>query len=285
MTVTHAGAVAFRETPSGREYLVISSTNGGEWVLPKGHIQKAESVSAAALRELMEESGVEGRVIGPLKLVAFKTKAEDVSASFMLVRSEGERAAQEKRSVEWLQYSDARERLSFDEARSVLDEAERILRDRCLRKIGFMMSELDKQIVGFDKESSKHKRMYRRLRYPAIVMTAFAGALATLAITFPASQLEFNLAIVGISVALTMIVAIEALRMPRDLWIHERRIYYALKDLQRELTYRSLETSCGEQVLDAMFAQLQAILGSSGETWQEFLRKQEKAQTTDKPEA
>lgn len=285
MAVTHAGAVAFRETSAGREYLVISSSSGSEWVLPKGHIEKAESIPDAALRELMEESGVSGTILGRLKEVRFRTKEEDVSASFLLIRSAGEHAARENRTIEWLQYPAARARLSFDEARAVLDEAERILRDRCLHKLAFMTREFENQIIKFDRESSKHKRLYRLLRYPSIIMTACAGALATLAITFPTLQQNFNLIIVGISVILTVLVAIEALRMPRDLWIHERRTYFALKDLLRELTYRSLESSCSEEMLDAMFSQLQSILGMSGEKWQEFLHKQEKPQNDKQPEA
>src|SRR6185369_13909100 len=146
MATTHAGAVAFRETAAGREYLMVSSTAGNEWVLPKGHIKQGESIPEAALRELEEETGVTGVVIGQLKPAAFKTAKEQVSASFLLVRSAGEHEAREKRTIEWLQYQDARERLSFDEARSVLDEAERILMDRSLRKIAFMRMELENQI-------------------------------------------------------------------------------------------------------------------------------------------
>jgi len=44
-----------RETGTGREYLVISSSSGGEWVLAKGHIEKAETAS-----ETFEISGPGG---------------------------------------------------------------------------------------------------------------------------------------------------------------------------------------------------------------------------------
>jgi len=282
MRATHAGAVAFRETGTGREYLVISSSSGSDWVLPKGHIEKAETASEAALRELMEESGVAGRIVGQLKPVTFKTKAEEVRVSFLLVRSTGKDHFPKKRTVEWLRYPEARGKLSFEEARSVLDEAERILQDRS-RKIAFMTAELENLIAFFGKESSRHKCWYRWLRYPSIFLTACEGALATLALTFHNSQETCNLIIVFISGILAILVAIEALRIPRDLWIHERQTHNALRDLLRELDYRSLESACSEQVLDAMFDQLQSILGNSGAKWQEFLHKQEKLQNDKKP--
>ena len=38
-TLTHAGGVVFRKSDSQIFYLVVSSSDGANWVLPKGHIE------------------------------------------------------------------------------------------------------------------------------------------------------------------------------------------------------------------------------------------------------
>ncbi len=275
MGTTHAGAVAFREPAGAREYLLVSSSKGGEWVLPKGHIERSESVSVAALRELMEESGVQGTVVAELKPVAFRVATETVEVSFLLVRSDHEGRSSEKRQIEWLAYQKARARLDFEEQRGVLDEAEQILVDRYQRKVAFLRMELRRTRDIFDSQSSKHKRMYRYLRYPAIILTALSGALAALALAFTSLQWLFNLMIVSISAILTVLVAFEALRKPRELWIHERSMGHTLEDLLRHLNYRALDPAGSEDTLDAIFSRLQSTMGSSGERWQEFARQQQ----------
>jgi 8-oxo-dGTP pyrophosphatase MutT (NUDIX family) len=59
MTATHAGAVAYRSGGTRREYLVVTSSSGAAWVLPKAHLEDGEAPADAALRELREEAGVE----------------------------------------------------------------------------------------------------------------------------------------------------------------------------------------------------------------------------------
>jgi len=41
------------------------------WSLPKGHVEQGETAEDAAIREVMEETGITGRVVAPLGTIDF----------------------------------------------------------------------------------------------------------------------------------------------------------------------------------------------------------------------
>lgn len=129
MRATHAGAVAFRLQEGVVEYVIISSSTGHEWVLPKGHIEHGEKPDAAALRELREETGVVGELVKPLGDLTFFAKGSKTRVLFYLVRAIGTVELTEQRSVRWLSYTLARHVLTFDEQREMLDTAQRVVED------------------------------------------------------------------------------------------------------------------------------------------------------------
>jgi ADP-ribose pyrophosphatase YjhB (NUDIX family) len=79
------GAAVVRD---GRVLLVqeAAGPHAGTWSFPKGVVEPGETADAAALRELREEAGLEGRVMG---VVGLRTRARpDFSSLFVVFRVE-----------------------------------------------------------------------------------------------------------------------------------------------------------------------------------------------------
>src|ERR1043165_8994301 len=52
-----AGAIVYRKTKTGRQYLVLKY-GWGHWDFPKGHMEEGESEHEPLRRELKEETGI-----------------------------------------------------------------------------------------------------------------------------------------------------------------------------------------------------------------------------------
>lgn len=66
--VSSGGVVVFKNT------ILLLKKYNGDWVLPKGRLEKGESTKSAALREVLEESGVKGKIIEYIGEVNYKYK-------------------------------------------------------------------------------------------------------------------------------------------------------------------------------------------------------------------
>jgi 8-oxo-dGTP pyrophosphatase MutT (NUDIX family) len=60
--VTSAGGIVYREAPGEPQILMIADRLG-RWSFPKGMVQRGEDPAAAARREVLEETGVEGEIL------------------------------------------------------------------------------------------------------------------------------------------------------------------------------------------------------------------------------
>ena len=124
---SHAGGVVRRKVDSLSRYLVISAKNKqDQWVLPKGHIKSGESSEQAALREVLEETGVKAAIRDPIATVEFQSPKEKVHVQFFLMEAVNvmdtvnESLSLEGRKLKWCNYNEALQLLSFKEARRVL---------------------------------------------------------------------------------------------------------------------------------------------------------------------
>ncbi|OQZ02932.1 MAG: hypothetical protein B6D34_08730 [Candidatus Brocadia sp. UTAMX1] len=129
-----------------------------------------------------------------------------------------------------------------------------------------LRTELKKQVERFRKESNRHKRIYRTLRYITFGLTGFSTFVASAALSFKGQQEWLNLAVVFATAIAGIATSIEGLRKPSELWIHERNIFYALTDLEREMNYEASESG-GLKNADDYFNRLQYILTTSTENW------------------
>jgi len=120
--LTHAGCVVFRYVDDKARFLVISSSTGEHWVLPKGHIDPGETPEETAIRELEEETGVTGKIIRPLSIQTFEMGGRKVVIQYFLVRMTGSKPAQETRQLLWEDLDSAWEKLSFIEGKNALKD-------------------------------------------------------------------------------------------------------------------------------------------------------------------
>ena len=114
-----------RDGSRPRFLLVTARRSPGEWVLPKGHIEKGETAAEAAVREVLEESGVTAVArerIGDLK---YNTPRGRIRARFFAMAFKSEAEPGESRERAWLTADDARKRLRWDDARQLIERAER----------------------------------------------------------------------------------------------------------------------------------------------------------------
>src|SRR5262249_7074117 len=124
---THAGGVVYRESPWGvcRYLLIEAAGDPTQWVLPKGHIEPAESPRETAVREVHEEAGVWAVIESDLGTRIFPSHAEMATTRFFLMRAKGRGLrADRNRGHRWVALDEALKLSSFDETRQLLRQAE-----------------------------------------------------------------------------------------------------------------------------------------------------------------
>ncbi len=65
-----AGGVVYRRNAEATEVALIRT--GKRWGLPKGHVEPGEGIQEAACREVLEETALEGEVIGKLGDISYR---------------------------------------------------------------------------------------------------------------------------------------------------------------------------------------------------------------------
>ena len=129
--VAEAGAIAVKTDGPATQFLVVTAKkNPAHWIFPKGHIDPGETPEQAALRELEEEAGVQGVVVGPVGSSTFRSGDEEIEVQYYLVRAVAESPSEEARQRRWLIQEEARAWLTFDDLRDLLDETARLLERR-----------------------------------------------------------------------------------------------------------------------------------------------------------
>jgi 8-oxo-dGTP pyrophosphatase MutT (NUDIX family) len=105
------------------------------WSLPKGHLESGETPEEAAVREVREETGIVGEIIGTLGTIDFWFVAEGrrihkTVHHFLLRATSGELSDTdvEVTEVAWVPMPQIADRLAYSDERHLLDEASRLLR-------------------------------------------------------------------------------------------------------------------------------------------------------------
>lgn len=129
-----AGAVVFRDTQNGRQFLLLQ--NAGRWDFPKGGMEKGESELQTVVREVKEETGLSGfdMIPGFRKVIEYFYRRDGKNVHkqvvYMLAKTAEEevKISTEHQSFGWFTYHDAVERASYDNSKRILAEAEKFVK-------------------------------------------------------------------------------------------------------------------------------------------------------------
>jgi 8-oxo-dGTP pyrophosphatase MutT (NUDIX family) len=127
----HSSGGAVIAVREGVAHVALIATRGKtRWGLPKGAVTAGETSEAAALREVLEETGLQARIVKPLDTIEYFFRAGDTliqkRVDFYLmeyVAGELEPQLSEVDDVEWVELTAALRRASFDSERKLLQMA------------------------------------------------------------------------------------------------------------------------------------------------------------------
>lgn len=128
-TAYSAGGVIYRSSHNGIEVALIATGGGQRWGLPKGHVRRGETAEAAAVREIAEETGLDGNVIRHLATIEYwfragPTRIHKYVDLFLVRYTTGSLIPQQAEvdDVRWFALDEARRLASFDREREVLEQ-------------------------------------------------------------------------------------------------------------------------------------------------------------------
>lgn len=129
-----AGAVVFRDSPSGRLYLLLQ--NAGRWDFPKGGVEKGESELDTVLREVAEETGLRDIEVLPgfRKVIEYFYRRDGKNVHKQVVyllastTSEAVKISFEHQGYGWFPYTEAVKKASYDNSKVTMTEAERFIK-------------------------------------------------------------------------------------------------------------------------------------------------------------
>lgn len=121
--VKRAGVVAYKREKGVLRYLFISARmDPNLFIFPAGHQEPGEDLAETALRETMEEAGVEVQTGDWLGFTFFHKNGEYQKTDYFLAAAVSQGESLEGRRVEWFTFEEAARINTFREARGFLAE-------------------------------------------------------------------------------------------------------------------------------------------------------------------
>jgi len=136
------------------------------------------------------------------------------------------------------------------------------------RKEQALRQALNRDVRRFDTEATKHKLIYRSCALVVIVLSTMTTITASLGLLLDqryGRTIQFT--VVALTAITTAVSGWMEMRRARELWRHEREVGYALRDILRDLDYRSATGEFNDHYLDQCFERAREIIGTSSVNW------------------
>jgi 8-oxo-dGTP pyrophosphatase MutT (NUDIX family) len=125
-----AGGVVVRQGATGPEVAICGRDSDGVWGLPKGTPDKGESLEAAAVREVGEETGLKVEIVKKIGVAEYWFARNGIRyhkwVHHYLMRTIGGSTADhdsEYDRVEWFPIDEAKATLTFDNDKEMVEKA------------------------------------------------------------------------------------------------------------------------------------------------------------------
>jgi hypothetical protein len=151
-----------------------------------------------------------------------------------------------------------------------------------MKGVDILQASLKSEIDRFDKESKKHKKIHRRSQTATIILTAITTIVAGSGLILPdPSDKAVQFVVLCLTASTAAVTAWAEMRRARELWQHEREVYYALIDIQRGMEFVLANREPTQDELKGWFGRIDAVLGSSFHKW--ALIQEKKAEPAQQP--
>lgn len=127
------GALVYRKAGDKLQLLILRHRMGGHWSFPKGHVEKGETETETALREVKEETGLSIELFdGFREMVTYSPRPgikKDVVYFLGFARdSRTTRQEEEISEIRWIDLDQTYNYLTYDNDRRLIKSAKRYMK-------------------------------------------------------------------------------------------------------------------------------------------------------------
>lgn len=132
-----SGGIVFRKKGSRTDVALIARGGKKVWCLPKGTVEKGETLEEAALREVEEETGLSGRLVEKVDEIDYwfywkldKTRYHKTVHFFLIEYQRGEPHSDdiEVDAVQWFPIEEAVQKLTYPNEQNTMKKVEEMVR-------------------------------------------------------------------------------------------------------------------------------------------------------------